>query len=391
MRNPTYLYLTLLAAASLPVHATSSSSDFDTTTLSAPDGSINATFVAFGSTLTSLWVRTKDHTAVDVVPGYDDPSRLRTDEGHPVLISTAFCLFRASVLISLYNPLVGRYANRLKNGTFSIPITKYPQPDAPNVYHTPLNDHNGEDTLHGGIHGWDRRSWTLVRASPTSVTYRHIDTADEGFPGTVTVVATHTVSDGGVLLTTVHATATEKTPIMLTQHIYWNLDGFEYGSDDILGHELHIPGGAHVIEVDGDAVPTGALIPVAGTHFDYRDARRIGAAFEADPHFVGYDNAWIYGDGSGGGHTALWSRLSGVRLDITTDQPAVQVYTASLNMPRKGVHGGPAKQYGERSTVAIEQEGWLDAINTPEWGVNQIYDPGREFRWNTKYQFSVLS
>jgi aldose 1-epimerase len=60
------------------------------------------------------------------------------------------------------------------------------------------------------------------------------------------------------------------------------------------------------------------------------------------------------------------------RLDIRSDQPAVQVYLASLNLPRKEVHGGPEKKYGERSTVAIEQEGWLDAINTPEWNQNQI-------------------
>ncbi|KAJ7678706.1 galactose mutarotase-like protein [Mycena rosella] len=389
MKSLLYLTLTLSAVLS---SVCASSTPFDTTTLSAPDGSISATFVSFGGTLTSLLVRNKDGGLADVVPGYDDNSRLLTDPGHPVM-----------------NALVGRYANRIKNGTFSIPITKDPQPVGPNVYHTPRNDHNGEVrfrlreasgetdfcgqvTLHGGIYGWDRRNWTLVSASPTSVTYQHIDTADEGFPGTVTVTATHTVSNGGILRTAVNTTATEKTPIMLTQHIYWNLDGFQYGSDDILGHELHIPEGERVIEVDGDAVPTGVLIPVPGTHFDFRKARRIGAAFEADPQFQGYDNAWVYG--SKNGRTALWSRLSGIRVDITTDQPAVQVYTASLNMPRKLVHGGPGKQYGARSTVAIEQEGWLDAINTPEWGVDQICestdDAGREFRWNTEYRFSVL-
>ncbi|KAJ7468049.1 galactose mutarotase-like protein [Mycena latifolia] len=378
MHASNYLLLALLAALS-SVCATSS--PFDTMTLAAPDGSISATFVAFGGTLTSLLVHNKDGGLADVVPGYDDPSRLLTDPGHPVL-----------------NALVGRYANRIKNGTFSIPVTKDPQPPAPNVYHTPRNDHNGAHpeltcakvTLHGGIYGWDRRNWTLVSASPTSVTYQHVDRADEGFPGTVVVTATHTLSDGGILRTAVHASATEKTPIMLTQHIYWNLDGFEYGSDDILGHELHIPEGRRVIEVDGDAVPTGRLIPVEGTHFDFRDARRIGAAFEADPHFQGFDNAWVYGAGAGGGRTALWSRLSGIRLDISTDQPAVQVYTASLNMPRKAAHGGASRRYGARSTVAIEQEGWLDAINTPEWGVDQIYDPEREFGWSTEYRFSVL-
>lgn len=98
---------------------------------------------------------------------------------------------------------------------------------------------SGQDTLHGGIYGWDRRNWTIVEKTSTSVTYLHIDPADEGFPGTVTALvdfmlwdinrviiwwyaqATHSVSNDGVLRTTVHASATEKTPIMLTQHIYW--------------------------------------------------------------------------------------------------------------------------------------------------------------------------
>ncbi|KAJ7100072.1 galactose mutarotase-like protein [Mycena belliarum] len=309
--------------------------------------------------LPQMW--TKDHTAVDFVSGYDDPSRLRTDERHPVLMKT-----------------------------FSIPITKYPQPAAPNVYHTPLNDRNGmcHSMLVQKYSPWSARRVKFNPPTHRYVLRRHIDTADEGFLGTVAVLVPrvliphrrHTISDGGVLLTTVHATATEKTPIMLTQHIYWSAEphGFEYGSDDILGHELYIRGGAHHTHPGGR--------DQAGTHFDYREARWIGAALEADPH-----NACIYSDGSGGGHTALWSLLSGLRLDITTDQPAVQVYTASLNMPRKGVHGGSGKECGERSTVAIEQEGWLDAISTPEWGVDQIYDRGREFRWNTKYRFSGMS
>ena len=70
-------------------------------------------------------------------------------------------------------------------GTFSIPITKVPQPDGPNVYHIPTNDHDGQDTLHGGIYGWDRRNWTIVERTSTSVTYFHLDHADEGFPGYV--------------------------------------------------------------------------------------------------------------------------------------------------------------------------------------------------------------
>ncbi|KAJ6470576.1 galactose mutarotase-like protein [Mycena vitilis] len=372
MHTPTSLLAALAISIASATAASSSSSpppQFTTTTLTAPDSSMTAHFVPFGATLVGLFVRDKGGRLLDVVPGFDDNERLAGDVNH-------------------LNGCVGRYANRIKNASFSIPITKDPQPDGPNVYHTPPNDHNGADTLHGGV-GWDRRNWTVVESSPTSVTYQHIDSGDEGFPGTVFVSATYTVLSGGILRMSVHATASEKTPIMVTHHDYWNLCGFVQGCDDIMGHTLQIAG-SRVIEVDGDAIPTGKLLDVNGTAYDFRSERMIGEAFQTYPKFQGYDNAWVYDGKTDRVRATLYSKLSGIMLQIATDQPAVQVYTASLNMPRKQVHGGPKKQYGTRSTVAIEQEGWIDAINTPEWGVDQIYGPRRNFTWNTEYRFSVV-
>ncbi|KAJ2922621.1 hypothetical protein H1R20_g14485, partial [Candolleomyces eurysporus] len=233
---------------------------FDATEIRAPDGSITAKFVSVGATLTELWVKDKYGKARDVVLGYDDPEQLLTDPAHPY-----------------FNGIVGRYANRLKNGTFSIPISKNPTPGAPNVYQIPTNEHDGQVTLHGGIIGWDRRNWTIERKSRTSVTYKHIDAGHENWPGTVAAYATHTVENGGVLKMVVKATATEKTPIMVTQ------------------------------------------------------------------------------------------------LDITSNQPAVQVYTSNwVNAVRKTHHGGPEKSYGRWSAIALEQQGYIAAVNTPEWGVDQI-------------------
>ncbi|OSD01850.1 galactose mutarotase-like protein [Trametes coccinea BRFM310] len=351
---------------------------FDVTTLSAPDGSITAKFVSFGATMTELWVKDRDGKARDIILGYDDNTELLTDPAHPV-----------------FNPIVGRYANRIKNGTFSIPISANPPPDGPNVYHIPTNDHDGSDTLHGGIYGWDRRNWTVFEKSKTSVTYFHLDAADEGFPGNVTAFATHSVENGGILHTTVHASATEKTPIMLTQHIYWNLDAFQ-GSENILGHKLHVDG-SRVVAVDGDAIPTGPFIDVTDTAYDFRIPQAIGARWNdtvglCGPGCQGYDNCWIYdrSEEKSPGLT-LWSDVSGIRLDVTTNNPAVQVYTAYwLDTPRKKVHGGPSLNYTKWTAVAIEQEGYIDAINTPEWHVDQIYYPGKDFFWDTTYKFSTV-
>ncbi|KAI0784444.1 galactose mutarotase-like protein [Abortiporus biennis] len=351
---------------------------FDITTISAPDGSITAKFVSFGATMTELWVKDKFGNARDIILGYDDNSELLTDPAHPV-----------------FNPIVGRYANRIKNGTFSIPITQNAQPDGPNVYHIPTNDHDGQDTLHGGIYGWDRRNWTIVSKTKTSVTYHHLDAADEGFPGNVSAFATHTVENGGILKTTVHATATELTPLMLTQHIYWNLDAFQ-GSQDILSHHLHVDS-SKVVAVDSNAVPTGDFIDVASTPFDFRTPKKIGDAWNSTVGLCGdgcqgFDSCWIYDhDESTKPGVTLWSDVSGIKLDITTENPAVQVYTAFwLNTPRKVVHGGPSLNYTKWTAVAIEQEGYIDAINTPEWGVDQIYGPGKDYSWSSTYKFSTV-
>ncbi|KAI0773486.1 galactose mutarotase-like protein [Fomes fomentarius] len=349
---------------------------FDLTTLKAPDGSITAKFVSFGATLTELWVKDRDGVSRDIVLGYDDNSRLLTDPDHPV-----------------FNPIVGRYANRIKNGTFSIPIIKDPQPDGPDVYHIPTNDHDGADTLHGGIYGWDRRNWTIVEKSQTSVTYFHLDRADEGFPGIVEAHVTHTVKNGGILETSIVAKPSEKTPIMLTQHIYWNLDAFQ-GSDNVLNHTLRVDS-SRVIAVDSYAIPTGEFIDVQDSPFDFREAHTIGARWDKTVDLCGagcqgYDNCWIYDHGeSKSPGVSLWSDLSGIKLEVTTSNPAVQVYTGFwLNTPRKEVHGGPSKTYSKWSAVAIEQQGYNDAINTPEWGVDQIYYPGKDYTWHAQYKFS---
>ncbi|EKM58454.1 uncharacterized protein PHACADRAFT_252787 [Phanerochaete carnosa HHB-10118-sp] len=351
---------------------------FDVTTIAAPDGSVTAKFVSFGATMTELWIKDRFGNPRDIIIGYDNNTELLTDPAHPV-----------------FNPIVGRYANRIKNGTFSIPITKYPQPPGPNVYHIPTNDHDGQDTLHGGIYGWDRRNWTIVSKSPTSVTYHHLDAADEGFPGNVSAYTTHTVENGGVLKTTVHATATELTPIMLTQHIYWNLDAFQ-GSENILNHNLRVDA-SRVVEVDGDAIPTGNLINVTDTPWDFRTPQKIDYRWNETVGLCGggcsgYDHCWIYDhpeDTNPG--VSLWSDVSGIRVDITTNNPATQVYTGYwLDTPRKKVHGGPSLNYTSYSAVAIEQEGYIDAINTPEWGVNQIYGPDRDYTWSTTYKFSTV-
>lgn len=304
----------------------------------------------------------------------DVQSKLYSDPGHPV-----------------FNAIVGRYANRMSHGTFTIPDDVI----GSKTFQVPTNDFNGRHTLHGGNCGWDRKTWTVHQKSGTSVTFQHIDTAEEGFPGVVTAFTTYSVENGGTLKTTIHATASEKTPIMLTQHIYWNLDAFQESSD-ILAHGLYIDS-SQVIAVDDDAIPTGILANIEGTPFDFRTEQAIGGRWEETAGLCGqdhqgYNTCYILPDRPKGKfNISLSSKTSGIKLDISTNQKAVIVYTSFwMDTPRKDIHGGPLTKYGKHSAIAIEQQGWVDAINRPEWGVDQIYHPGRDYDWSSTYKFSSI-
>ncbi|GAB1525997.1 hypothetical protein RhiTH_009163 [Rhizoctonia solani] len=330
-------------------------------TIAASDGSIKAKFIGSGASLSELWVKDKYGRFRDVVLGYDNTTLWQTDPGHPVL-----------------NSVVGRYANRIKNGTFSVPISKNPDPNSPNTYHIFRNGPDSAYTLHGGEIGWDRRNWTLVSSTPSSLTFQHFDPADEGFPGDVTAKVVYRLSPGGKYDAVVTATATQKTPIMVTTHVYWNLDAFQETSN-IFNHSLRIDSSKY-IQGNMYLIPTGNLTSVQGTALDFRKERSLGSQWDRSIGYggcsdcYGYDTPYIYDKPeSKTPNLSLYSPNSGIRLDVTTNQPVVQIYTGNwLAMPRKKVHGGPSLQYEKFSAVAIEPEGYVDAINNPAWGVDQI-------------------
>ncbi|KAF8761195.1 Aldose 1-epimerase [Rhizoctonia solani] len=300
-------------------------------TIAAPDGSVKAKFIGSGASLSELWVKDKYGRFRDVVLGYDNTTLWQTDPGHPVL-----------------NSVVGRYANPIYLGTDQIAYT-----------------------LHGGEIGWDR--------------------PDEGFPGDVTAK----IISRGKYDAVVTATATQKTPIMCVKR---NLDAFQETSN-IFNHSLRIDSSKY-IQGNMYLIPTGNLTSVQGTALDFRKERSLGQYFprciqEPSNTFAGsqWDRSIGYGGCSAGKQDPepipLQPKLR-IRLDVTTNQPVVQIYTGNwLAMPRKKVHGGPSLQYEKFSAVAIEPEGYVDAINNPAWGVDQIYYPGRDFKWATTYQFSV--
>ncbi|KAJ7276545.1 galactose mutarotase-like domain-containing protein [Mycena haematopus] len=355
--------------------------------LTAPDGSAKAAIMPFGATTTNFWVKDKHGKFRDIILGFDDHSLYQTQaEGHPY-----------------FGPVVGRYANRIRNGTFTIPISK--DASGPGKkYHIVENENNGTDTLHGGLIGYDQRPWTLVKHSSNSATFSLVDpNGDQGFPGTVTTTITYTLEAKATWKISMFATSTELTPIMLSCHQYWNLEAYQE-TQDLVGHYAQIDASKYVA-TDGLLIPNGKLLSVEGTPLDFRKARSIGNAIPQTTKgqycgtgCTGFDNCWIYDNNDCSKPVfSIWSVNSGIKLDVTTDQVALQVYSCNgiesppTSIPRKADQGGPEGRYTDHSCVVIEQESYIDGINNPEFPIPpQIYGPARPYTWESTYVFSVL-
>ncbi|KAJ7180255.1 galactose mutarotase-like protein [Mycena crocata] len=372
-----------LALTAGAVSVTGKADPFAVVKLTAPDGSAKADFIPFGATPTAFWVKDKHGKFRDILLGYDNLTLYETEP-------------------QFFGPVVGRYANRIRNGTFTIPISKNASGPGKKFQIT-NNEHNGTNSLHGGIVGYDKRPWTLVKKSSSSVTFSLVDPdGDQGFPGTVVTTVVYTLERKSTWKITMHSVASKLTPILLSGHHFWNLEAYQE-TQDLVGHVAQF-GSSRIIATDGLLIPNGQLTPVEGTPLDFRKAKSIGGSINATAEAqycgtgcVGFDNAWVYDKNDCKKPVfSIWSVNSGIKLDVTTNQPALQIYTCNgifnptAPIPRKAGQGTPGSVYENHSCLVIEQESWIDAINNPEFGIDQIYGPGKPYTWEASYAFSVL-
>ncbi|KAK4057021.1 hypothetical protein OIO90_001921 [Microbotryomycetes sp. JL221] len=375
------------------VHRNGSNIDvFRDWTIQAPDGSIKATFIGLGATLTNLWVPDKYGRLRDVVVGYDDREKYLKDPNY-----------------AYFGAIVGRYANRIRNSSFAIPPVRDLSrlPPGSQVYHVTPNEHDNRNTLHGGMWGYSRAGWSLLQHTDERVVFGLTDVeGTEGFPATVHTVVSYTVSRGGVWTTSLHSTVTNgETPLLMSSHVYWNLDGYLLGPNQkepitALNHSLRI-NSSNWIKTDGILVPTGDVgVITRGNVMDFRQERQIGDRIDhsrgtCGPGCIGYDNCFIYDTP----HAIykdtvmeLASRQSGIRMSIKTNQLASQLYTCNglqSTISRKQSQGGPEQTYGQHSCVVLEQQGRIGGINQPQWGEDQVYDDQRPYDWWTEYRFTA--
>lgn len=277
--------------------------------------------------------------------------------------------------------IVGRYANRISGGKFSIDGIDYS-----------LAKNNGDNAIHGGLVGFDKKIWDVeflvgLHDSKLKLSTFSPD-GEEGYPGRVEVSVTYTLNDQNQLTIDYSATSDKATIINLTNHAYFNLDGHQAGS--ILEHEVMLNAN-HFTPIDESSIPTGVILDVAGTPLDFRQRKAIGLEIESEDQQVnfgsGYDHNFVINHselGSVSLAAEVYSPNSGRVMKVYTDQPGIQFYTGNfLNGKLVGKEGAV---YGRRSAFCLETQHFPDSPNKPMFP-STILQPGDQFASRTIFEF----
>lgn len=280
---------------------------------------------------------------------------------------------------------VGRYANRIAQGRFVLDGK---------TWQLPTND--GPNSLHGGTQGFDQVLWDIVAVASgerASVTLRYVSPhGDQGYPGTLTAMATYALDEQNNLTIDYRATTDRTTLVNITNHAYFNLAG-EGSAAGAMGNRLMIAADAYT-PVDATLIPTGEIRAVAGTPFDFRVATPVGERVRdmSDPQMVigrGYDHNWVISRARSPEPRVI-ARLedpaSGRTLELVSDQPGLQFYSGNVLTGTEVGKSGHAYRQGD--AIVLEPQLFPDTPNKPDFGSARL-EPGQEFRNTMVYRLSV--
>lgn len=330
-------------------------------TLRHPDGLI-ADVATRGAALSALWVPDRDGHRSNVVLGHAAPPDQPPER-------------------TFFGSTIGRVTGRIADRAFALDGTRHV-----------LDSLDGHTCHHGGPGGFDTLDWQLQHADTSSARLQlHSADGDQGFPGGLDVTAEYRLADAMTLEIDYTARCDRPTVVNLTHHAFWNLAG--EGAATVADHLLEIPA-SRIAALDRLLLPTGALLEVTGSAFDFRRARelRAGLVDATDTqlrHAGGYDHYWVmdtppaYSTGR-----RLMARLqdpaSGRRLDVLSNQPGLQVYSGNFLDGR--LRGASGRPYLRHSAICLEPQGFPDAANQPAFPAITLR-PGETYRNRIAYQF----
>jgi len=292
-----------------------------------------------------------------VVLGYDDPAGYEGPSG------------------TFFGATVGRNANRICKGRFTLGGKTYQ-----------LATNNNGNNLHSGLDFWSFRIWQVKEAGENSITFAlHSPDGDQGYPGALDMEVTYTLTQDNSVRIHYLGIPQGETIINLTNHSYFNLNGHDSG--DILAHTAWVDADAFT-RADATSIPTGEITGVAGTPMDFRTPKTVGRDIEEDYEALnfglGYDHNWCLNNGGKFAKVAsLTGDRTGLSLEVYTDLPGVQVYTANFLDREPGKNG---VIYCRRAGICFETQNYPDAINHPNFP-SPIFKAGETYETTTEFKF----
>lgn len=317
---------------------------------------LEAQITNYGAKIVSLTVPNKDGEKADVVLGFNTLEEWQSQETY-------------------FNAVIGRYANRIKDGRFTLDGKEYK---------LPIN--NGTNALHGGIEGFNKKVWEVVGQSTYSVSlhYRAKD-GEEGYPGNLDVYVTYQITKDNALSITYEAKTDAPTILGFTNHAYFNLNG--EGTPDVNDHLLQVFADEYT-PFDDTACPTGEILPVEGTPMDFREPVLVGDRIN-DKFFepgAGIDNNWVLrksGEGKKKAELAAIVSAGGRTMEVWTTFPGIQIYTGNWVEEHVGKGGAT---YRPQNSICLETQNFPDAPNHDNFP-SPVLRPGEIYFEQTLYKF----
>lgn len=319
--------------------------------------------ITYGGIIVTLETPDRTGQRGDIVLGYDDLA------GY--LVETPY-----------FGAIIGRYGNRIGNAEFALEGRRYQ-----------LAANNGPNHLHGGVTGFDKVLWAaspFARGDSVGVVFRYTSPdGEEGYPGNLSATVAYTLTADGSLVFDYQATTDTPTPVNLTQHSYFNLAGD--GARDVLDHVLTVRADSFT-PVDSTLIPTGEVVSVEGTPFDFRVPTAIGARIGAADRQLefggGYDHNFVLSRGGDAlAHAAhVYEPTTGRTLDVYTTEPGLQFYSG--NFLDGSLVGKSGHVYEHRYGFCLETQHYPDSPNQPAFP-STILRPGEEYRSRTVLKFGI--